>query len=152
MSRRPMQHAVFALFLLPRALALLEIQIEGSHGWAQNLPPAASTTAGPASVGEPADLLSPIAQAFLFVCVHAPFGLGHRHGDPPPSFGCWASWCSSGSWRACCGSSATRLTACAGSTRNPSTGAVTPVGDSFPAVTDRLVHGRQDAQTQQVLS
>ena len=52
-SRRPMQHAVFALFLLPGAHALLEIQIEGSHGWAQNLPPAASTTAGPASVGEP---------------------------------------------------------------------------------------------------
>jgi hypothetical protein len=48
--------------------------------------------------------------------------------------------------------SPTRLTACAGSTRNPSTGAVTPVGDSFPAFTDRLVHGRQDAQTQQVLS
>jgi hypothetical protein len=35
-----MQHAVFVLFLLASAtaFALLEIQIEGRHGWAENLP------------------------------------------------------------------------------------------------------------------
>jgi hypothetical protein len=147
-----MQHAVFALFLLPGAHALLEIQIEGSHGWAQNLPPAASTTAGPASVGEPADLLSPIAQAFLFVCVHASFGLGlspSRSAAEIRMLGFVVLfWVLEGLlWFVCNPSyGLRRFNMQSISWRRDS------CGHSFPALTDRLVHGREDAQTQQVLS
>ena len=129
MSRRPVQHAVFALFLLPpEPLRLLEIQIEGAPAGRRTCLLPRRQPLDPASVGKPADLLSPIRPSL-------PVRL-----RPCPVRARASPWRSAAEFRVLgfvvlfwvleglLWFVATRLTACAGSTRNPSTGAVTPVG------------------------
>jgi hypothetical protein len=74
-----MEHAVFALFLIAAAaaFALLEIQIEGAHGWAENLPTWRTENRWTRLLWKkPLTGYHLYAQLFLFVCAHLPFGLG----------------------------------------------------------------------------
>ena len=74
-----MEHAVFALFLLASAtaFALLEIQIEGRHGWAENLPTWRIDNRWTRRLWKkPLTGYHLYAQGFVFLCAHAPFGLG----------------------------------------------------------------------------
>jgi hypothetical protein len=74
-----MEHARFVAFLLGSAclFALLEIQVEGRHGWAENLPTWRVDNRWIRLIyKKPLTGYHLYAQAFVFVFAHAPFGLG----------------------------------------------------------------------------
>jgi hypothetical protein len=80
-----MQHAVFALFLLATAtaFALLEIQIEGRHGWAGSLPTWRIYNRWTRRLWKkPLTGYHLYAQVFVFLCAHAPFGVGLARWGP----------------------------------------------------------------------
>ena len=73
-----MEHAVFVMFLALAAwlFALLEIQIEGPHGWAQNLPTWRIENRWTRAVyKKPLTGYHLYAQGFILLMLHSPFGL-----------------------------------------------------------------------------
>lgn len=73
-----MEHAVFVSFLAAVSLvfALLEIQIEGRHGWAQNLPTwRIDNRWTRAFYRKPLTGYHLYAQSFVLFMAHLPFGL-----------------------------------------------------------------------------
>lgn len=73
-----MEHALFFGFLILAAwlFALLEIQIEGRHGWAQNLPTWRIDTKWTQAVyKKPLTGYHLYAQGFVLLMAHSPFGL-----------------------------------------------------------------------------
>lgn len=73
-----MEHAVFVGFLALAAwlFALLEIQIEGPHGWAQNLPTWRIQNRWTRAIcRKPLTGYHLYAQAFILLMLHSPFGL-----------------------------------------------------------------------------
>jgi hypothetical protein len=84
---RFMEHAIFIGFLLLVAwvFALWEIQIEGKHGWAENLPTWRMDTQWTRALYKrPITGYHLYAQVFVFFIAHSPFGLslvpwGLRH-------------------------------------------------------------------------
>ncbi|HTX54378.1 MAG TPA: hypothetical protein VMD08_13250 [Candidatus Baltobacteraceae bacterium] len=73
------EHVIFFAFLSLSALlfALLEIQIEGRHGWAESLPTWRVENRWTRLIyRKPVTGYHVYAQAFVLVLSHAPFGLG----------------------------------------------------------------------------
>jgi hypothetical protein len=73
-----MDHVVFIGFvaLVSWLFALLEIQIEGRHGWAQNLPTWRIDNKWTRAVyKKPFTGYHLYAQGFIFLMAHSPFGL-----------------------------------------------------------------------------
>jgi hypothetical protein len=82
-----MEHAIFIGFVLLSAwvFALWEVQIEGKHGWAENLPTWRIDTPWVRRfLKRPLTGYHLYAQLFIFIIAHLPFGLnlvpwGFRH-------------------------------------------------------------------------
>jgi hypothetical protein len=80
-----MEHVVFIGFLALAALvfALLEIQIEGRHGWAQNLPTWRVDNKWTRAFNrKPLTGYHLYAQGFVIIMAHGPFGLNLAAWNP----------------------------------------------------------------------